>query len=154
MSENPSMTGHPDLAEVQRAHDMQELRLRYDRASESATGQLVEGLIVLAGLFIALSPWIVGFTGPLQINNLVVGLVIAAIGFGFAGAYTTTHRIAWVCPVLGAWTIVSLWAVNGAVTTTGSVLSNVLAGVAVLLGGLAILGMSTERMTRVGLRHR
>ena len=53
----------------------------------------------------------------------------------------STHRLAWVCPVLGAWTIVALWAVSGATLTTGSIVSNVLAGAVVLLCGLAILGI-------------
>jgi hypothetical protein len=150
MSENPPMAQHPDLAEVKRAHDLQELRERYERASETPTGQLVEGLIVLGGLYIATSPWIVGFTGPLQINNLVVGLAVAVLGFGFAAAYGSTHRLAWVCPVLGAWTIVALWAVSGATLTTGSIVSNVIAGAVVLLCGLAILGIGIRPMAIPG----
>jgi hypothetical protein len=155
MSQNPSMAEHPDLADVKRAHDLRELRERYERASETPSGQLVEGLIMLSGLYIALSPWIVGFTGPLQINNLVIGLAVAALGFGFAADYGSTHRLAWVCPILGAWTIVALWAVTGAARTTGSILSNVIADAVVLLCGLAILGIGTgrvARMTRLGRR--
>jgi hypothetical protein len=148
MSHNPSMAEHPDLVDVKRAHDLRELRERYERASETPSGQLVEGLIMLSGLYIALSPWIVGFTGPLQINNLVIGLAVAALGFGFAVDYGSTHRLAWVCPVLGAWTIVALWAVTGATRTTGSVLSNIIAGAVVLLCGLAILGIGTGRVGR------
>jgi hypothetical protein len=102
MSENPPMTSHPDLADVKRAHDLQELRQRYERASETPTGQLVEGLIMLGGLYIAVSPWIVGFSGSLQVNNLVVGLAIAALGFGFGAAFSSLHRLAWVCPLLGS----------------------------------------------------
>ena len=114
------------------------------------TGQLVEGLIMLGGLYIALSPWIVGFSGPLQINNLVVGLAIAALGFGFGAAYGSLHRLAWVCPVLGAWTIVSLWLVSGVVLTFGTLLSNIIAGAVVLLCGLAIMGIGTGRMMGSG----
>jgi SPW repeat-containing protein len=154
MSENPPMAQHPDLAEVKRAHDLQELRERYERASETPTGQLVEGLIVLGGLYIAASPWIVGFSGPLQINNLVVGLAVAVLGFGFAAAYGSTHRLAWVCPVLGAWTIVALWAVTGATLTTGSIVSNVIAGAVVLLCGLAILGIGIRPMAISGRSKR
>jgi SPW repeat len=150
MSENTSMASHPDLADVKRAHDLQELRQRYERAAETPTGQLIEGLIMLGGLYIALSPWIVGFSGPLQINNLVVGLAIAALGFGFGAAYGSLHRLAWVCPVLGAWTIVSLWLVSGVVLTFGTLLSNIIAGAVVLLCGLAIMGIGTGRMMGSG----
>jgi hypothetical protein len=147
------MTSHPDLADVRRAHDLHELRQRYERASETPTGQLVEGLIMLAGLYVALSPWIVGFSGPLQVNNLVVGLAIAALGFGFGAAYGSMHRLAWVCPVLGVWTIVSLWLVSGVVLTLGTLLSNVIAGAIVLLCGLAIMGIGIERGTSTGERR-
>jgi hypothetical protein len=148
MSQNPSMAEHPELAEVKHAHDLHELRERYERTSETPTGQLVEGLIVLGGLYIATASWIVGFTGPLQMNNLVVGLAVAVLGFGFAVAYGSTHRLAWVCPVLGAWTIAALWVVSGVVWTAGSFLSNIIAGAVVLLCGLAIEGMGTQRMVR------
>lgn len=145
MSETHSMASHPDLAEVRRAHDLQELRQRYERASETPIGQLLDGLIMLSGLYIALSPWIVGFTGSLQVNNLVVGFAVAALGFGFGAAYGSMHRLAWVCPVLGAWTIVSLWLVSGAELTTGTVLNNIIAGAVVLLCGLVLMGIGTDR---------
>lgn len=137
---NPSMAEHPDLAEVQRAHDLQEVRMRYERAAETVSGQLVEGVILLAGLYIAVSGWIVGFAGPLQINNLIVGGAIAVLGFGFGAAYGSTHRLAWVCPVLGVWTIVALWAVSGAAGGLGALLTNIIAGAVVILAGLALLG--------------
>jgi hypothetical protein len=72
-------------------------------------------------------------------NNVIVGLTVAVLGFGFASAHGSTHRIAWACPVLGAWTIVALWMLNNAAITLGSLLSNVLAGSVVLLCGLAVL---------------
>lgn len=148
MSQTPPMAEHPDIAEIGRAHDMSEIRERYERASERPIGQIVEGLIMLAGLYVALSPWIVGFTGPLQVNNLIVGLTVAALGFGFAAAYGSTHRLAWVCPVLGIWTIVALWAVSDVTRTTGSIVSNVFAGAVVLLFGLAMLAMGAGRISR------
>ncbi|WP_255426138.1 SPW repeat protein [Pseudonocardia sp. C8] len=146
------MSEHPDLAEVRRGHELQEVRMRYERAAETATGQLIEGVIMLAGLYIALSGWIIGFAGPLQMNNLVVGLAIAVLGFGFGAAYGSTHRLAWVCPILGAWTIVALWLVSGAAGGIGALLTNIIAGVVVLLAGLALLG--TTRMGDAGQMFR
>ncbi|MBP2371930.1 SPW repeat protein [Pseudonocardia parietis] len=141
--QNPSMADHPDLAEVQRGHELQEVRMRYERAAETVTGQLLEGTILLAGLYIALSGWIVGFTGPLQTHNLIVGMAIAVLGFGFGAAYGSTHRLAWVCPVLGAWTIVAFWAVSGPTPGLGALLTNIIAGAVVLLAGLALLGATS-----------
>jgi hypothetical protein len=148
MSQNPSMAEHPDLVEVQHAHDLVELRARYERAAEAPLGQLLEGLMVVAGLWVAVSGWVVGFAGSLRINDLIVGLALAVLGFSFAVAYGSSHRIAWVGPVLGAWTIAALWAVNGAAMNLGSMLSNIIAGAVILIGGLAILAGGAEGGTR------
>ncbi|MBC3190952.1 SPW repeat protein [Pseudonocardia sp. C8] len=157
--QNPPMAEHPDFAEVARGHELQEVRMRYERAAETVTGQVIEGVILLAGLYLALSGWIVGFTGPLQTHNLIIGLAIAVLGFGFGAAYGSTHRLAWVCPVLGVWTIVALWAVSGAAGGIGAMLTNILAGAVVLLAGLALLGAprmggGTILRTREGHRTR
>ena len=152
--QNPSMADHPDLAEVQRGHELQEVRMRYERAAETPAGQALEGVILLAGLYIALSGPIVGFTGPLVAHNMVVGLAIAVLGFGFGAAYGSTHRLAWVCPVLGIWTIVAFWAVSGPAAGLGALLTNIIAGAVVLLAGLMLLGATTMRGSGQLLRTR
>ena len=43
---------HPDIAA---------LRMRYDEAAETPTAQVTDGIGVLAGLYLAISPWIIGF---------------------------------------------------------------------------------------------
>ncbi len=131
-SSTTPIAGHPDLAE---------LRQRYERAAETPTAQLADGAIVLGGLFIALCPWIVGFStvGSLAMNNLVIGLAIAALGLSFAAAYHRTHVIAWICPLLGAWTVVSVFVMNGTAITTGTVLSNVIGGGVVVLAALGAM---------------
>lgn len=139
-SESPSRLNHPDFDEVERAHDLQLRRMRYEHASDAMTGQLAEGVLMIAGLFIAVSGWIFGYGGPLQVNNLVIGLAITALGFAFGAAYAHTHRLSWVCPLLGVWTIVALWAVSGAATGLGALLGNIIAGAVVILAGLGMLG--------------
>lgn len=125
-----SMARHPDILAMSG---------RYERMAETTTAQIADGLTVLSGLFVALAPWIVGFSDSAALvrSNLVVGIAVALLGAGFAMAYERTHRLTWVCPVLGAWTIVSVWVVSGAEATTPIILSNVLGGVAVLLLGIA-----------------
>ncbi|GAA1580237.1 hypothetical protein GCM10009789_37560 [Kribbella sancticallisti] len=127
---------HPDIAQ---------LRAKYEAVAETQTAQAVEGLTFLAGLYLAISPWVVGFTGftTLTGNNLIVGIAMALLAIGFAAAYERTHGIAWVMPLVGAWTIVAPWAVSGDVATTSTILSNVVTGgVAVLLGlGAMAIGM-------------
>jgi hypothetical protein len=39
---------HPDVAA---------LRMRYDEAADTSTAQVTDGLGVLAGLYLAISPW-------------------------------------------------------------------------------------------------
>jgi hypothetical protein len=72
---------------------------------------------------------------------------LAALALGFACAYGRTHGLTWVAPLLGAWTIIAPWVVNGGVASTASIVSNVVIGViAVLLGaGAMSLGMSRIR---------
>jgi SPW repeat len=131
---------HPDIAT---------LRGRYERIGESRPVQLAAGVAVLAGLFIALSPWIVGFSDQmgLPVNNLVVGLAAAALAIGFASTFRTTHGLAWVVPLLGVWTIIAPWVVAGATPTLRVILANVIGGGVLLLAG-AVCGGGMLRHER------
>lgn len=131
-TQTAKMAEHPDILAMSD---------RYERMAETPTAQVTDGLTVLVGLFVALSPWIVGFSeqAALARNNLVIGLAVAFLGAGFAMVYERTHRLTWVCPLLGVWTIVSVWAVSGAEATTSTITSNVIAGAAVLVLGLAAI---------------
>ncbi|GAB2642641.1 SPW repeat protein [Prescottella soli] len=145
MSTTPSMSmeTHPDIAE---------LRARYDEFGESPVPQLAEGLMVLAGLYAAASPWIVGFSGQtsLMMCNLFAGLAVALLAVGHATSFGRTHGIAFVAPLLGAWLIVSPWLVRNVSTSPGMIWSNVVVGAVVLVLGAGLLGMG---MTRGGMRR-
>ncbi|MCI2421812.1 SPW repeat protein [Saccharopolyspora sp. K220] len=133
MSGSTPIAGHPDLTEM---------RLRYERASETPTAQVADGLTVLGGLFVALSPWITGFaalTPSLALNNLITGLTATVLGLSFAAAYHRTHGIAWTCPVLGAWTIVAVFVLSGTAITLSTVLCNVIGGAVLILAGLGTM---------------
>lgn len=132
---------HPDIVG---------LSARYELLAETPAAQAVDGATTLAGLFVAASPWIVGFNGvsTLAVNNLIVGIAIAILGIGFAAAFERTHRLSWVCPVLGAWTIAAVWVVNGSVATTSTILSNVVSGGVVVLLGLGAFMALMRRGTR------
>jgi hypothetical protein len=131
---------HPDIAE---------LRARYEAAAETPPARAVAGLTFMAGLYLAISSWVVGFNHitTLTANNLIVGVALAVLAIGFASAYGRTHGITWVAPLLGGWTIIAPWVVNGGVASTASIVSNVVIGIiAVLLGaGAMSLGMSRTR---------
>ncbi|MEU4965433.1 SPW repeat protein [Streptomyces smyrnaeus] len=126
---------HPDLVEM---------RARYEKAGSTPTAQLVEGLTFLTGLYIAISPWVVGFNGStaLTVSNLIVGLAFAVLALGFGSAYERTHLLGWTAPLLGAWVIISQWVINDAPSTAQIVVNNVIAGGVAALCGLAVMGLA------------
>lgn len=133
-----SIEHHPDLLA---------LRASYERAAESMNAHVTFGLTWLAGLYVAVSPWIVGFSETRQLAwcDLIAGLAIAVLAYGFASALDRTHGMTWTLPVLGIWLIFSPWIVPG-MLTAGMAWSNVLAGAVVACLGLTAtyFGMRTR----------
>ncbi|MGG8405394.1 SPW repeat protein [Streptomyces sp. 12297] len=139
MTIHQSIESHPDLAEM---------RSRFERATSTPSAQAVETLAVLTGLYLAASPWIVGFSvlTPLAVCNLITGAAYCLFMGGLGTAYERTHSTAWAAIAIGAWTIVSPWVIVGEMDTTRSVVSNVIAGSVALLLGLA-MSMADRRQT-------
>ncbi|MGZ9929766.1 SPW repeat protein [Streptomyces sp. NC-S4] len=137
MTTHPSIEHHPDLAEM---------RTRFERVTTTPRAQAVEALALITGLYLAASPWIVGFSGltPLAINNLIAGLAFCLCMSGLGSAYERTHAMAWTAVVLGAWTIIAPWAIAGEMDTTRTVVSNVIAGGIALCLGLAMAGLASR----------
>lgn len=127
---HPSIEQHPDLLA---------LRANYERAAESMTAQFTFGVALLAGIYTAVSPWVVGFsmTRPLARNDLICGLAVAVLAFCFASALDRTHGLTWTLPVFGVWLIVAPWVVmHGVSPTAGMIWSNVVAGAVITVMGL------------------
>ncbi|MFJ3205240.1 SPW repeat protein [Streptomyces sp. NPDC086989] len=135
-----SIEHHPDLAEM---------RSRFERVTSTPAAQAVEALALITGLYLAASPWIAGFSGlgPLAVNNLIAGLAYCLCMSGLGSAYERTHAMAWTAVVIGAWTIVAPWLIAGDVSTTRSVVSNVIAGAVALLLALSMAGMAGRNRT-------
>ncbi|WP_169946727.1 SPW repeat protein [Microbispora sp. H11081] len=130
---------------LERHPDVTELRQTYDRAGSTAPAQVLEGLAFLAGLYLALSPWIVGFFGfsGLTVSNLVTGLVVSALALGLASAYGRTYGLGWLLPVLGVWAIVSPFVVRaGSEATATTIWNNVVTGIVTVALGAAALAMA------------
>jgi hypothetical protein len=132
---------HPDIAAM---------RMPYERVAETRTTQITEGLAFLAGVYLAISPWVVGFTelSTITFNNLVTGIAVALLALGFASAFGRTHGLTWVVPLIGVWTIVSPWAVSGEVNTTEVVVTNVITGAVIVLLGLVTVAFGMWRAGR------
>jgi hypothetical protein len=140
-SPTPSIDQHPDLLA---------LRAGYERTAESVSAQSTFGLTLVAALYAALSPWIVGFNASpsLTVNDLIIGLVVAALAVGFGFALDRTHGMAWTLPVLGVWLIVSPWILRDVSLTAGVIWSNVVIGAIVTVLGLATAALARQSRTR------
>ncbi|MFB7667711.1 SPW repeat protein [Kitasatospora sp. NPDC056138] len=142
------MEHHPDILEM---------REQYERVAATPRAQGVEALAMLAGLFLAVSPWVVGFTGlsALTVNNLVLGLAYTVLISGFGSAYERTHARAWAATAIGIWTIIAPWATAGNESIRRTILTNVITGglmtclaLAAIGGALALAGPMAARRER------
>lgn len=124
------------------------LRARYERVAESMSAHFTFGLALLTGLYVAASPWIVGFsaTRSLATSDLIAGIAVAFLAYGFATTLDRAHGMTWTLPVLGAWVIVSTWILPDVTLTTGMAWSNVVAGALLTFLGLnaTYFGMRTR----------
>ncbi|MFF4628305.1 MULTISPECIES: SPW repeat protein [Streptomyces] len=144
-SPQSSMETHPDIIDMHRRHELAE------HATTTPRAQAVETLAFLTGIYLAASPWIAGFNGlsTLAVNNLIVGIAFALLlSGGFGRAYERTHSMAWAACALGAWTIIAPWAVAGDVSTTRSIVNNVIVGILALILGMAASAMANRSTPR------
>jgi SPW repeat-containing protein len=138
------MARHPDLVE---------LRKRYDAASASPVAEGAAGLALLGAVFLAASPWIVGFSAltAITITNLLAGGAVAVLVIALAASYGRLHGLTFVVPAIGIWTIVAPWAIVGAMDTTRTIWSNCFAGGAIVVFGLVMLAVGYLRARRPAL---
>ncbi|RZL79912.1 MAG: hypothetical protein EOP32_18155 [Rhodococcus sp. (in: high G+C Gram-positive bacteria)] len=147
-----STAGH----HIEQHPDSVALRDQYDQAAENPISRVTDGLMLLAGLYAAASPWIIGFHGTttLAVNDLIAGIAVALLAVGFTSAYGRTHGMAFTLPVVGLWLIISPWVVAGVDTTAGVVVSNVVAGAVVCVLGLGLTGLGLIRRAASYARRR
>lgn len=130
-SHQRDITAHPDVPEM---------RERYARILNGPRTVTTDGMIMLAGAYLAISPWVVHFNAlstNLAVTNLVLGLTVAALGFGLALAPERMHRLSWTCIPIGVFAIIAPWVVTiGHTATHPMIWSNVFTGGALCLFGL------------------
>lgn len=136
-AERTEITEHPDASEM---------RDRYSRVLGGRDVVFVDAPVFLAGLYIAVSPWVIDFaaTQPdLRINNLIVGLATVALALGFTMVPERMYGLSWAICAIGAWLVVAPWVVGN--SPDGEViLSNVIVGGLVFLLGLASAGAAMK----------
>lgn len=134
------METHPDMLAMRSRHEMAE------RVATTPRAQAVETMALITGLYLAASPWIAGFNGfsTLAVNNLIVGIAYALImSGGFGRAYERSHSMAWAACALSVWTIVAPWVVAGDVSTTRTIVNNIIVGLIALM--LALVAAAAAR---------
>ncbi|WP_229860532.1 SPW repeat protein [Streptomyces litmocidini] len=103
----------------------------------------VEELVILAGVYAAISAWTVHFSAArpeLAISNLIVGISLAVLGLCMSMVPERSQDLNFVVLLMGAWLIVSPWVVSRH-PDTGTVLSNVITGACVCLFALMAGGL-------------
>ncbi|MEU6592533.1 SPW repeat protein [Streptomyces sp. NPDC046881] len=143
-SPRSDMATHPDIIAMRERHEMAE------RTTSTPQAQAIESVALLTGLYLAASPWITGFNGfsTLAVNNLITGIAYALLmSGGFGRAYDRVHSMAWAACALSVWTIISPWVVAGDVSTTKTIVNNVIVGIVGLLLALtaAAIGRPADR---------
>lgn len=126
--------------------DIQALQAATERAAWTPTAQGVEALSILAGLFLAASPWIVGFQDvrTIAVNNLITGVAFALLAFVGRSAFERTHGMSWAGFGIGVWTIIAPWVVAGHVDIARVIWTNTWTGgvAAALALAMSVVGAS------------
>ncbi|MBO3680700.1 SPW repeat protein [Streptomyces sp. NEAU-YJ-81] len=128
------LRGHPDVSEM---------RERYARMMDARDVVFLDGPVLLAGLYFAISPWVVHFSGTnpnLMVNNLVLGIAIALLGIGLTTAPRRMYSLCWAMSAIGVWMIISPWVVARG-PDMGMIVNNVVVGAITCLFGLIAAGM-------------
>lgn len=108
-------------------------------------------LAVLGGLWIAISPWVMGFetTSPrLGINNLVIGLAAAFIAMGMMTALRGITGSGLANVILGAWIIATAFVLVTPPASIAFKISQIVGG-AVILVFAAAGWAGSQRPTRM-----
>lgn len=82
---------------------------------------ITDGTTLLAGLWLAVSPWVVGFdrTAPgVRVSNPIMGVAVAVTALGLTLMPQRMVRLSWATAVIGAWVVVSQWIIQQSPGTT------------------------------------
>lgn len=138
------MADHPDVAEM---------RARYARIANGRPAVALDGLVLLIGLYTAISPWVVHFrttSTDLMVNNLITGILLTVMALGLATIGERMYRLVWACVPIGVWMIISPWVVTaGHSPNAGMIWNNVWLGALTFVVGLVATGLvlTTGRRT-------
>ncbi|MFE1173887.1 SPW repeat protein [Streptomyces sp. NPDC058773] len=131
------LAGHPDASEMQ---------ARYERVLGGRDVVLVDGPVLLVGLYCAVSPWILHFFAAqpaLMVHNLILGIAIALMAVGFTVAPERMYGLSGAMCAIGVWMIISPWIV-GSSPDAGVIWNNVVIGALTFLLGAMCVGAAAK----------
>jgi hypothetical protein len=99
------------------------------------------GLNTLAGIWLIISPFIVGYgITAARANDIYVGIILGALALiRFLTASDSTTWLSWINVVLGAWLIVSPFILS--YTDVSQIWNDVIVGIlAIIFGGWSVSG--------------
>jgi len=97
------------------------------------------GINVIAGLWLIISPFLLGFSGGAATNAIIVGIVVAVLSLVHSMSTTEASWIGYVNTILGVWLIVTAFMMMA----TAAVFWNSLI-LGIIVGGLAVWSASSH----------
>lgn len=137
VSHRGDLAGHPDAVEM---------RERYSRVLNGRDVAFVDGPVFLVGLYCAVSPWVVHYSGSqpaLTTHALIMGIAIGLLALGFTVTPERMYGLSWAMCAMGAWIVISSWVVGDS-PDAGIIWNNIIVGGLAFLLGLACVGVAAK----------
>jgi hypothetical protein len=100
---------------------------------------------VLIGMWLIVSPWVLGFTSwAATSNHVLFGFLVAILAVSSAVIARRVHALSWVNAAFGGWLVMSPWLL-GYVDAGVAGVNSMIAGVAVALIALLRVGERSRR---------
>lgn len=104
------------------------------------------GINLVAGIWLIIAPFVLGYFGVARTNDMIVGVIVAAIAL--IGAFTAWERgtwAGWLNVIAGVWLVVAPF-VLGYFGNPVNTWNDIILGI--IIGGVALLGSGTTTIHR------
>lgn len=96
---------------------------------------VASGVNLVAGIWLMVSPFVLGFTGSVMSNVFFVGLLVALFALVRMFTVETTGWLSWLNAVLGVWLLIS--PLFMAALSVGAIWNSIILGVIVIIAGVS-----------------
>ncbi|WP_353963794.1 SPW repeat protein [Streptomyces sp. NBC_00124] len=104
--------------------------------------------MLISGIYLAMSPWVVGFSKLQSItaSNLISGISASILSMGLIFTHNRSLGLLMSLQFLGAWIVASPWVAAGNVDTPTIVNSNLTAGILTFLCSILVTRRSLRQI--------